>query len=152
MKMILRWAQRFVMAYGIIMLATFFMCLFFNPTSQLAVVPFFGRCIVLTLVCMATLIVYYTKGELSVRAWWFRTILHTCLLEITLLLLTHYWHFWYGPLDAAIYGSFILGAKILWHIVDFGQSMRIAAEVNEQLHRRRMETVEERREKMRKRH
>ncbi len=67
MKMILRWAQRFVVAYGIIMLATFFMCLFFNPTSQLAVVPFFGRCIVLTLVCMATLIVYYTKGELSVR-------------------------------------------------------------------------------------
>ena len=94
MKMILRWAQRFVVAYGIIMLATFFMCLFFNPTSQLAVVPFFGRCIVLTLVCMATLIVYYTKGELSVRAWWFRTILHTCLLEITLLPLAHYWHFW----------------------------------------------------------
>ena len=43
------------------------------------------------------------------------TELHTCLLEITLLPLAHYWHFWYGPLDAAIYGSFILGAKILWH-------------------------------------
>ncbi len=80
------------------------------------------------------------------------TELHTCLLEITLLPLAHYWHFWYGPLDAAIYGSFILGAKILWHIVDFGQSMRTAAEVNEQLRRRRMETVEERREIMRKRH
>ena len=57
------------------------------------------------------------------------TELHTCLLEITLLPLAHYWHFWYGPLDAAIYGSFILGAKILWHIVDFGRSMRTAAEV-----------------------
>ena len=43
------------------------------------------------------------------------TELHTCLLEITLLPLAHYWHFWYGPLDAAIYGSFILGAKILWY-------------------------------------
>ena len=75
------------------------------------------------------------------------TELHTCLLP-----LAHYWHFWYGPLDAAIYGSFILGAKILWHIVDFGQSMRTVAEVNEQLRRRHMETVEERREKMRKRH
>ena len=70
------------------------------------------------------------------------TELHTCLLEITLLPLAHYWDFWYGPLDAAIYGSFILG----------GQSMRTVAEVNEQLRRRRMETVEERREKMRKRH
>ena len=29
------------------------------------------------------------------------TELHTCLLEITLLPLAHYWHFWYGPLDAA---------------------------------------------------
>ena len=27
------------------------------------------------------------------------TELHTCLLEITLLPLAHYWHFWYGPLD-----------------------------------------------------
>ena len=27
------------------------------------------------------------------------TELHTCLLEITLLPLAHYWQFWYGPLD-----------------------------------------------------
>lgn len=59
------------------------------------------------------------------------TELHTCLLEITLLPLAHYCISGYGPLDAAIYGSFILGAKILWHIVDFGRSMRTAAEVNE---------------------
>ncbi len=80
------------------------------------------------------------------------TELHTCLLEITLLPLAHYWHFWYGPLAAAIYGCVILGARILWHIGDFGQKMRTVAEVNEQLRRRHMETVEERREKMRKRH
>ena len=43
------------------------------------------------------------------------TELHTCLLEITLLPLAHYWHFWYGPLDAAIYGSFILGANPVAH-------------------------------------
>lgn len=35
MKMILRWAQRFVVAYGIIMLATFFMCLFSIPHHSL---------------------------------------------------------------------------------------------------------------------
>ena len=59
------------------------------------------------------------------------TELHTCLLEITLLPLAHYWHFWYGPLDAAIYGSFILGAKSVWLIVDFGPRMRSAPEVKE---------------------
>ena len=60
------------------------------------------------------------------------TELHTCLLEITLLPLARDWSSDVCSSDlAAIYGSFILGAKILWHIVDFGQSMRTAAEVNE---------------------
>ena len=70
MKKIVFWMHRFVVAYGIIMLSTFFMCLFFNPTSELPVVSFFGRCILFTLVCMATLIVYYSKTELSLGGWW----------------------------------------------------------------------------------
>lgn len=138
MKKIMFWLHRFVMAYGIIMLSTFFMCWLFNPTSELLVVTFFGRCIVFTLVCMATLVVYYSKGDLNPGAWWFRTILHAVLLEVTLLPLAHHWEFWYGPLDAVIYGFFILVAKMLWHFVDFGQSIRIATEVNDQLRKRRM--------------
>ena len=57
-----------------IMLSTFFMCLLFNPASQLPVVSFFGRCILFTLVCMATLVVYYSRTELTLRGWWIRTI------------------------------------------------------------------------------
>ena len=64
-----------------IMLSTFFMCLLFNPASQLPVVSFFGRCILFTLVCMATLVVYYSRTELTLRGWWIRTILHAALLE-----------------------------------------------------------------------
>lgn len=138
MKKIMFWLHRFVMAYGIIMLSTFFMCLLFNPTSELPVVTFFGRCILLTLVCMATLVVYYSKRELTLGGWWFRTILHWALLEVVLLPLAHHWEFWYGPLDAMIYGAFILVAKMLWHFVDFGQSIRTATEVNDQLRKRRM--------------
>lgn len=138
MKKIMFWMRRFVMAYGIIMLSTFFMCLFFNPTSELPVVVFFGRCIVFTLVCMATMFVYYSKSELSFNAWWLRTILHWILLEVILLPLAHHWGFWYGPMDALIYGVFILAAKILWHLVDFGQSIQTATEVNDRLRERRM--------------
>ena len=137
MKRILFWLHRFVMAYGIIMLSTFFMCLLFNPTSQLPVVTFFGRCILFTLVCMATLAVYYSPKELSVRAWWLRTVLHALLLEAVLLPLAHHWEFWYGKTDAIIYASFILGAKLLWHLIDFSQSARAAAQVNRQLRLRR---------------
>ena len=43
MKEIMFWLHRFVMAYGIIMLGIFFMCLLFNPTSQLPVVSFFWQ-------------------------------------------------------------------------------------------------------------
>ncbi len=137
MKEIMFWLHRFVIAYGIIMLGIFFMCLLFNPTSQLPVVSFFGRCIILTLVCMATLIVYYSRKDLTPGAWWFRTLLHAILLEVLLLPLAHHWQFWYGRMDAVIYASFILAAKILWHLVDFGQSIRTAAQVNQRLRKRR---------------
>ncbi len=136
MKKIVFWLHRFVVAYGIIMLSTFFMCLLFNPTSELSVVSFFGRCILFTMVCMATLVVYYSEKELTLVGWWIRTILHTVLLEVVLLPLAHHWEFWYGPLDAIIYASFILVAKILWHLIDFGHSIRTATQINEQLFKR----------------
>lgn len=136
MKKIVFWLHRFVVVYGIIMLSTFFMCLLFNPASELLVVPFFGRCILFTLVCMATLVVYYSKSELTLKGWWIRTILHTVLLEAVLLPLAHHWNFWYGPLDAIIYASFILAAKFLWHLIDFGQSIRTATKINKQLFKR----------------
>jgi hypothetical protein len=50
-----------------------------------------------------------------------------------MLPLAHHWGFWYGRTDAIIYATFILAAKIVWQLVDFGQSIRNAAEVNEQL-------------------
>ena len=136
MKKIVFWLHRFVVAYGIVMLTTFFMCLLFNPTSELPVVSFFGRCILLTLLCMATLVVYYSRTELTLEGWWIRTVLHALLLEAVLLPFAHHWGFWYGPLDAIIYAGFILAAKVLWHLVDFGQSVRTATQINKQLLRR----------------
>ena len=65
MKDVLFWTRRFVMIYGIIMICTFSCAFFFNPTSELPVVSFFGRIIVFTLLGMATLIVYYSKEELT---------------------------------------------------------------------------------------
>ena len=138
MKKVEFWLHRFVFVYGLIMLSTFFMCLLFNPDSELPVVSFFGRCILLTLVSMATLVVYASREELTNRAWWIRTILHTVLLEVVLLPLAHNWGFWYNALDGVIYGSFILTAKILWHLIDFGQSFYTATKLNEQIRQRRL--------------
>lgn len=139
MKKMIFWVHRFVFVYGLIMLSTFFMCLLFNPSSELPVVSFFGRCIVLTLVSMATLVVYVSREELSNRAWWVRTLLHTILLEVVLLPLAHCWGFWYNAMDGLIYASFILTAKVLWHLIDYGQSVRTASAVNEQLRKRKLE-------------
>ena len=88
---------------------------------------------------MVTLIVYHSKEELSPRAWWCRTILHLVVLEAVYLPLAHHWHFWYGKLDAVIYASFILAAKILWHLIDYGISARTASEINEKIRKRRRE-------------
>lgn len=141
MKRIEFWLHRFVFVYGLIMLSTFFMCLLFNPASELPVVSFFGRCILLTLASMATLIVYASSEELTNRAWWLRTILHAVLLEAVLLPLAHSWGFWYNALDGVIYGSFILAAKLLWHLIDFGQSFYTATRLNEQIRQRKLEEL-----------
>ena len=139
MKDIMFWVRRFVMIYGIIMICTFFMCLFFNPTSQLPVVSFFGRIIIFTLLGMATLIVYYSKEELTQRQWWIRTVLHLVILEAIFLPLAHHWEFWYGKLDAVIYASFILIAKVLWLLIDYGITAKTASDINEEIRKRKKE-------------
>lgn len=117
------------------------MCLFFNPTSELPVVSFFGRIIVFAILGMATLIVYYSKEELTQGKWWLRTVLHVLLLEAVYLPIAHHWEFWYGKLDAVIYASFILAAKILWHLIDYGISAKTASEINEKIRKRRREQL-----------
>mgnify|MGYP006871595500 FL=1 len=137
MKNIILWVRRFVMIYGIIMICTFFMCLLFNPTSQLPVVAFFGRIIVFTLLGMATMVAYYSRDELTKGAWLGRTILHLLVLEAVFMSLAHHWNFWYGKLDAVIYALFIVLAKVLWHLIDYGISARTASEINEKIRERR---------------
>ena len=118
------------------------LCRLFNPTSELPVVTFFGRCILLTLVSMLTLLIYASGEELSNRAWWIRTLLHAILLEAVLLPLAHNWGFWYNTLDGLIYGTFILAAKTIWHLIDFGQSFYMAAALNEQIRKRKREEIQ----------
>ncbi len=139
MKNIMLWVRRYVTVYGIIMLCTFFMCLLFNPASELPVVTFFGRIMVFTLIGLLSLVVYYSKEELTVKAWWVRTVLHLLLLEAVLLPLAHHWGFWHSGPDIVIYAGFILLAKALWLLVDYGISIKTAAQINERIRRNRLE-------------
>ena len=139
MNSVMNWVRRYVMVYGIIMLCTFFMCLLFNPDSELPVVTFFGRIMVFTLIALLSLAVYYTKEELTVKAWWVRTVLQLLLLEAVLLPLAHHWGFWQGGPDILIYAGFILLAKVLWHLVDFSINAKTAAQINEKIRKNRLE-------------
>ena len=139
MKNITLWARRYVTVYGIIMLCTFFMCLLFNPGAELPVVAFFGRIMVFTLIALLSLAVYYSKEELTAKAWWVRTVLHLLLLEAALLPLAHRWGFWHSGPDIAIYAGFILLAKVLWHLVDYSLSAKTAAQINEKIRENRLD-------------
>ena len=138
MKNITLWIRRFVMIYGIIMLCTFFMCLLFNPASKLPVVSFFGRIMVFTMIALLSMGVYYSKEELTAKAWWVRTVLHLILLEAVLLPLAHVWGFWKGETDILIYAGFILLAKVLWHLIDYGLNAKTAAQINERIRKNRL--------------
>ena len=139
MKNMMLWVRRYVMVYGIIMLCTFFMCLLFNPASRLPVVPFFGRIMVFTLIALLLMALCYSKEELSGKAWWGRTVLHLLLLEAVLLPLAHHWGFWVGGRDIVVYAGFILLAKVVWHLVDYGLSAKTAAQINETIRKNRLE-------------
>ena len=139
MKNIMLWARRYVTIYGIIMLCTFFMCLLFNPTSQLPVVSYFGRILVFTLLSLLSLIVYYSRDELTPKSWWWRTVLHALLLEAMLLPLAHHWGFWHGGSDVIVYAAFILLAILLWHLIDYGINAKTAAQINEKIRENRLE-------------
>ena len=132
MKNIMLWVRRYVTVYGIIMLCTFFMCLLFNPTSQLPVVSYFGRILVFTLLSLLSLIVYYSRDELTPKGW-----------EAMLLPLAHRWGFWHSGPDIIIYAAFILLAKALWHLVDYGISARTAAQINQRIRENRLEKRKE---------
>lgn len=139
MKNITLWVRRYVTVYGIIMLCTFFMCLLFNPASELPVVTFFGRIMVFTLIALLSLIVYYSREELTVKAWWIRTALHLLLLEAVLLPLAHFWGFWKSGTDILVYAGFILLAKALWHLADYSLNAKTAAQINERIRRNRLD-------------
>ena len=139
MKNFMLWVRRYVIVYGIIMLSTFFMCLLFNPSSELPVVAFFGRMMMFALICLLSLSVYWSKEDLSSKAWWGRTVLHLLLLEAVLLPLAHRWGFWHSGTDIWVYAGFILLADILWHLVDYSISAKTAAQINEKIRKNRLE-------------
>lgn len=58
-------------------------------------------------------------------------------VQTVLLPIAHCWHFWYSPADAVIYAAFILLGKIVWHMVDFGVSVKTAADINRLIRNRK---------------
>ncbi len=139
MKDSLIWLRRFVMLYGIIMICTFLMCLLFNPGAELPVVSFFGKIMVFSLIGLGSAIVYRSEDDLTQKAWWMRTVIHTLLLEGILLPLAHHWGFWHGGSDVIVYAAFILLAILLWHLIDYGISAQTAAQINEKIREHRLE-------------
>lgn len=54
------WVKKYVTLCGVLMICSFFMCLFFDPTRKLNLVTYFGQCLLLALIALASLAVYYS--------------------------------------------------------------------------------------------
>ena len=125
------------MVCGIIMIVSFFMCSLFGQETVMNIAVYMGQCMLFALVAELSVLVYYSKEELTQRQWWISTILHLVILEAVLLPIAQCWHFWYSPIDAVIYAAFILLGKIVWHMVDFGVSVKTAADINRLIRNRK---------------
>lgn len=136
-KEIIGFFRRLVMVYGLIMMATYFMCLVFSPYSSHNVVDFFGRCMLLALVSCATNFVYLSNHELSNKSWWIRALIQLAIVEITVMTIGYAFGFWYSMLDGVIYFSVILAVVVIWHILNYGKSTFEANTINLALVNRR---------------
>lgn len=139
MKKVIPVIKRYIMVCGIIMIVSFFMSLLFGQGTVMNIVTYLGQCMLFAFIAVMSLFVYYSPNELTQKQWWIRTFLHLLLLETVLLPIAHYWHFWYSATDAMIYAGFILLGKLLWHLVDFGFSVKTAADINRQIRSRKKE-------------
>lgn len=54
------WVKKYVTLCGVLMTCSFFMCLFFDPTRKLNLFTYFGQCLLLALIALASLAVYYS--------------------------------------------------------------------------------------------
>lgn len=54
------WVKKYVTLCGVLMICSFFMCLFFDPTRKLNLVTYFGQCLLLALIALASLAVCYS--------------------------------------------------------------------------------------------
>ena len=54
------WVKKYVTLCGVLMICSFFMCLFFDPTRKLNLVTYFGQCLLLALIALASLAVNYS--------------------------------------------------------------------------------------------
>ena len=132
-------AKRFVVIYGLTMLATFFICLGFNPVAEVGVVDYFGRCVLFALAADVSSLVYFSRHELSGREWWLRTALHCAVLEAVLMPLGHRWGMWGGWLGGVIFFFVVLLVKALVYLVGYGQDCAEASDLNRRLRERRAE-------------
>ena len=129
--------KRFVVIYGLTMLATFFICLVFNPEVQVGVVWYFGRCILFSIVADASSLVYVSGSELSYNQWWGRTILQCVILEVTLMPLGYLWGMWNGALGGVVIFFVILLVNVCVRLVGYGQDRAEADILNQRLQERR---------------
>ncbi len=137
MRKVIPVIRRYIMVCGIIMIVSFFMCSLFGQETVMNIAVYMGQCMLFALVAELSVLVYSSKEELTQKQWWIRTILHLVILEAVLLPIAHCWHFWYSPIDAVIYAAFILLGKIVWHMVDFGVSVKTAADINRLIRNRK---------------
>ena len=77
--------RRFVVIYGLTMLASYGFCLGVDRTVSVNVVEYFGGCILFSLLADATSLVFLSRHELTYREWWGRCFLQCVLLELILL-------------------------------------------------------------------
>ena len=86
MRKVIPVIRRYIMVCGIIMIVSFCMCSLFGQETVMNIAVYMGQCMLFALVAELSVLVYYSKEELTQRQWWIRTIIHLVILCFRLLI------------------------------------------------------------------
>lgn len=134
-------AKRFIVIYGFTMLATWIVCVLFNQDAQFQL-DYFGDMILFSLCADVISLTRIFVRELSKKEWWISVGIQFVLMEAVLMPLGHYFYMWEGSVGAVIFFVTILLVDIGVHLIEYGQDVATAKDLNQRLSERRKEKAQ----------
>ena len=124
---------QYIVFYTCTMLSTILFCRFGTPPLTEVPVSYLWQIALFSVCAELPCAVYYSKQELTRRQWWFRTAIHTVLVEVCLMTAGYCIGMYRGVLGGTAFFVTVLLVDLLVRLITYLSDRNTAEEINAQL-------------------